>query len=128
MKDFGKLKVWEKAQLPAVRVYRVTSGFPRQEMFGLTSQMRRASAWIPSNLAEGGGRRFDAELAHFAAIAMGSASELEYQILLAKDPGYLADEDSGNVTRDVLEVKRMLSGPIRRVRHGGRPVASSVAS
>jgi len=115
MKDFRKLKVWEKAHALTVQVYRLTSGFPRHEMFGLASQMRRASASIASNLAEGCGRRGDAELGRFAVIAMGSASELEYQLLLARDLGYLAGGDSPDLSEDVVEVKRMLTGLIRRL-------------
>jgi four helix bundle protein len=87
MKDFRKLMVWEKAHVVALRVYNLTFGFPRRETFGLIAQMRRASVSIASNLAEGCGRGGDAELGRFATIAMGSASELEYQILLAKDLG-----------------------------------------
>lgn len=116
MKDFRKLKVWEKSHQLAVEVYRVTAGFPRQELFGMTSQMRRAAVSIASNLAEGCGRRSDAELGRFAEIAMGSASELEYQVLLARDLEYIRERDSQELTANVVEVKRMLSGLIGRVR------------
>jgi four helix bundle protein len=120
MKDFRKLKVWEKAHGLAIKVYRMTSGFPRSEAFGLTAQMRGASVSIASNLAEGCGRGSDSELGRFAEIAMGSASELEYQILLAKELGYLADADSTHVAADIEEVKRMLFGLIRRLGRGRR--------
>ena len=89
MKDFRNLKVWEKSHQLALAVYKATSTFPRHELYGLTSQIRRACASIPANIAEGCGRSGDAELARFLQIAMGSASELEYHLLLARDLGFL---------------------------------------
>jgi four helix bundle protein len=85
MQNFKELKVWQKAHRLTLDVYKVTTRFPKDEMFGLTSQMRRSSASIPTNIAEGCGRDSRAELARFLSIAMGSASELEYQLILAKD-------------------------------------------
>lgn len=78
MKDFKKLKAWEKSHQLTLAIYKVTRSFPKDELYGLTSQMRRASVSIPANIAEGCGRGSDAELARFCHIAMGSASELEY--------------------------------------------------
>jgi len=120
MKDFRKLKVWEKAHRLTVDVYRASARFPRSELFGLTSQIRRAAASVPSNIAEGCGRRTDAELARFSEIAMGSASELEYQLLLAADLEYLNERDSPGLSTDVIEVKRMLGGLIRELSQPGR--------
>jgi len=120
MKDFRKLKVWEKAHRLTVDVYRASARFPRSELFGLTSQIRRAAASVPSNIAEGCGRRTDAELARFSEIAMGSASELEYQLLLAADLEYLNERDSAGLSTDVIEVKRMLGGLIRELSQPGR--------
>jgi four helix bundle protein len=77
MEAFRELKVWEKSHALTLAVYHVTKSFPKQEMYALTSQIRRASASIPANIAEGCGRNGDAELARFLLIAMGSASELE---------------------------------------------------
>ena len=85
MKDFRKLLVWEKAHQLTLSIYNVTAAFPSEETYGLTSQMRRAASSIPSNIAEGCGREGDAELSRFCTIARGSASELEYQILLSRD-------------------------------------------
>src|SRR5437764_13829901 len=85
MKDFRKLKVWERAHQFVLAVYQTTASFPRDETYGLTTQMRRAASSIPSNIAEGCGRDGDAELARFCLIARASASELQYQILLAHD-------------------------------------------
>lgn len=81
MKDFRKLQIWEKSHVLVLSVYKQTKSFPKEELFGLTSQIRRAAASIPANIAEGCGRGSDAELARFAQISMGSASELEYHIL-----------------------------------------------
>jgi four helix bundle protein len=78
MKDFQELNVWRKAHTLTLDVYRATRGFPKKELYGLTSQMRRCCASIPANIAEGCGRPGDAELARFCQIALGSASELQY--------------------------------------------------
>lgn len=83
MKDFRKLKVWEKSHQLTLAIYENTSSFPQSELYGLTSQIRRSAYSIPTNIAEGSGRGSDAELARFLTIAMGSASELEYQLQLA---------------------------------------------
>ena len=83
MKDFRDLKVWSKAHNMALSAYRLTVHFPKEEMYGLTSQIRRAGASIPANIAEGCGRDGDGELARFLQIAAGSASELEYHLLLS---------------------------------------------
>jgi len=85
LKDFHELKVWQKAHQLTLAVYQITVSFPREELYGLTSQLRRCSSSIPANLAEGCGTNGDAEFARFCSIAMGSASELEYHLLLAKD-------------------------------------------
>lgn len=81
MKDFRDLKVWEKAHRLTLDIYKATSAFPRDEHYGPTSQIKRSCTSIPANIAEGCGRRSNAELAHFLQIAMGSASELEYHLL-----------------------------------------------
>jgi four helix bundle protein len=89
MKDFHELQVWQKAHQLTLAIYRVTASFPREELFGLTSQLRRACSSIPANLAEGCGRTGDAEFCRFCSIAMGSPSELEYHLLLGKDLGHI---------------------------------------
>jgi four helix bundle protein len=85
LRDFRELKVWGKANQLTLSVYKATQIFPKEELYGLTSQMRRSCASIPANIAEGCGRTGEAELARFLQIAMGSASELEYYLLLAYD-------------------------------------------
>lgn len=118
MQDFRNLKVWWKAHRLTLDMYKATAPFPQSELYGLTSQIRRSCASIPANLAEGCGHTGDAELARFAQISMGSASELEYHLLLARDLDYLGLEDHENLTERTLEVKRMLSNLINQLRSG----------
>jgi four helix bundle protein len=116
MQDFRDLKVWEKAHHLALETYRTTERFPREELFGLTSQMRRSAASIPTNLAEGCGRSGNAELIRFARISMGSASELEYQAMLAHDLRLLPESDYAKLNEGISEVKRMLASFVRGMR------------
>lgn len=109
MKDFRALIVSQKAHRLALDVYRVTLNFPRSELYGLTSQLRRASVSVGANLAEGCGRSGNAELAHFCSIALGSASELEYHLLLAKDLEMLAPSAYDDLAARTTEIKRMLT-------------------
>ena len=115
MRDFRKLKVWEKAHHLTLEVYRVTRNFPKEELYGLTSQMRRSSSSIPTNIAEGCGRNGDAELSRFMNIALGSASELEYQFLLSHELEFINSKDFEKLITDVIEVKRMLTAFIQRL-------------
>jgi four helix bundle protein len=116
MQDFRNLKVWEKAHALTLQVYSVTSSFPQSELFGLTSQMRRSAASIPTNLAEGCGRTGNAELIRFARIAMGSASELEYQVLLCQDLPLISPETYRELNVRIAEVKKMLASLVRGMR------------
>lgn len=116
MKDFHQLKVWEKAHQLALTVYKATKSFPKEELYGLTSQIRRASMSIPTNIAEGCGQNTDAQFARFLQIAMGSASETEYQLLLSHDLGFLDKEQYEKLNADVTEVKRMLTSFIQTLR------------
>jgi four helix bundle protein len=109
MRDFRQLKVWEKAHGLALEIYRATKEFPAEERFGLTSQLRRAAVSVPSNIAEGCGRSGERELSQFTSIAAGSASEVEYQLLLAHDLGYLTTEHYRTLDNKTNEVKRMLN-------------------
>jgi four helix bundle protein len=118
VKDFRRLSVWEKAHGLVVEVYLQTRGFPDEERFGLTRQIRGAAVSVASNIAEGCGRGGDAELARFLHIALGSASELEYQLLLARDLGYLEQNAYQGLHAAVEEVKQMLTGLIRRLSAG----------
>jgi four helix bundle protein len=115
MQDFKKLIVWQKSHALTLRVYEATANFPKAEIFGLTSQMRRAATSIPSNIAEGSCRRGNREFARFLQVAIGSAGELEYDLLLSVDLAFLERVDGKRLEREVIEIKRMLTGLIRRI-------------
>jgi four helix bundle protein len=115
MKDFRDLNVWQKAHGLVLDCYNTTATFPKQEIFGLTSQIRRAASSIPANIAEGCGRRGNAELHRFLQIAMGSASELEYHLLLSRDLNFLKPEKYDDLQAQLTEIKRMLAGLLRKV-------------
>jgi four helix bundle protein len=116
MKDFRTLKVWEKAHALTLTIYKSTEGFPRQEVYALTSQIQRAAVSIPANIAEGCGKDSDAELKRYFLIAMGSSSELEYLLLLAHDLGYLPENGFQGMTRDLVEIRKMLNSFIQRLK------------
>lgn len=115
MKDFRQLKVWHKAHALTLLAYEVTADFPKCEMYGLTSQIRRASYSIPINIAEGCGRSGNAGLHRFLNVSAGSASELQYEWLLARDLKLLSDSQYELVNGRTTEVKQMLSALIDRV-------------
>ena len=115
MKDFRELKVWEKGHQLTLSAYKITTGFPEHELFGLASQIRRCSSSIPANIAEGCGRMGNAELHRFLQIACGSANELEYHFLLARDLGYLSALDYNSLHKELLDLKRMLVSLTRKV-------------
>lgn len=116
MRDFRELKVWGKSHHLTLSIYKITVIFPREELYGLTSQIRRASVSIPANIAEGCGRNGVAELARFLHIAMGSASELEYHLLLAHDLNFIAESDYESLIQSVIEVKKMLAAFIQKLK------------
>ncbi len=114
MKDFKELKIWMKAHKMTMNVYEETRCFPKEELYGLTSQLRRAAASTGAN-AEGCGRRSDGEFTRFVQIARGSASELEYHLLLARDLRLLAEDGFRKLDGQVAEVQRMLTSLVQRV-------------
>lgn len=116
MKSFHDLQVWRKSHELTLAIYVATKEFPRDELFGLTSQIRRACASIPANIAEGCGRNSDNELRRFLEIAMGSASELEYHLLLSKDLEYISESIHTKLNESTCEIKRMLSGFIQKLK------------
>jgi four helix bundle protein len=115
LKDFHELKVWQKAHQLTLAVYQITAPFPREELYGLTSQLRRSASSIPANLAEGCGRNGDAEFARFCSIALGSASELEYHLLLARDLKLIQPRDYEELAARVTELKRMLTALFQKL-------------
>jgi four helix bundle protein len=115
MKNFRDLQVWQKAHVLTLNSYKATAQFPREELYGLVSQIRRCSASIAANMAEGCGRRGNAQFHRFLQIATGSASELQYHFLLARDLGFISAKDYSSLNDSVVELKRMLSSLSRKV-------------
>ncbi len=120
MRDFKELKVWQKSHAFTLKVYRTARKFPREEQYELASQIRRSAAAVGANLAEGCGRSTDADLARFADISLGSASETEYHLILSHDLGYLNDAIFTEFTSEITEIKRMLAGYLRYLRRPQR--------
>jgi four helix bundle protein len=116
MRDFHKLKVWEKAHKLTLKVYLATKDFPKEEVYGLTSQMRRSSASIPTNIAEGCGRDSKAKTIQFFNMATGSASELEYQLILAHDLQYMDEKIFLELSGELTEVRQMLYAFVQRLK------------
>lgn len=116
MQDFRRLEVWRKAHLLTLDIYRETGGFPDNEKYGLVSQMRRCAASVPCNIAEGAGRATRTDFARFLDISIGSAMELDYQILLAHDLGIMLKQRYMILGSAVREVQRMLVGLKRSLR------------
>jgi len=127
LKDFKDLHVWMKAHEIALKVYRVTKTFPLDERFGLASQIRRFAASIGANIAEGCGRRSDGELTRFLQIARGSASELEYHLLLSRDLQILGPDAYEALQSQLVEVQRMLTSLVQRVQPIERQPSTRVA-
>ena len=120
VQDYKKLKVWEKSHQLTLAIYRATEPFPRSEMYGLTSQMRRASSSVGCNIAEGCGRDTNAQLLAALFISLGSSNELEYQLLLVRDLGLITTATYDKLFADTLEVKRMLSALIVKLKQERR--------
>jgi four helix bundle protein len=116
LRNYEDLEVWQRAHLLTIKVYRSTERFPRSEVFGLTSQIRRASSSIGANLAEGCGRWSDAELARYVKIASGSASELQNHLRLSKDLELLSASEYDSLLKDLTSVRQMLSALLQRLR------------
>ena len=115
MKDFRDLKVWERAHYLTLDVYKSTSRFPREELYGLTSQMRRCGASIGANIAEGCGKRGNNEFQRYLQIAAGSASELDYHLLLARDLGLLQEVDYRRLLSGLSQLRKMLTCLLQKV-------------
>ena len=113
MENFRDLRVWAKAHELTLAIYQRTRAFPKEEMYGVTSQLRRASASIGANIAEGCGRRSDAEMRRFVQIARGSANEVEYHLLLARDLDFLTADEHKDLEGKVFEIQRMLASLVQ---------------
>jgi len=124
MQRFQDLKVWQRSHALVLELYRQTQGFPGEERFGLVSQLRRAAASVPTNIAEGSKRQRRPDYARFLNIAEGSLAETEYLVLLSSDLGYLSPEIASRLTAEVTEIARMLNALRSKVQDGditGRP-------
>lgn len=120
MQDFHELKVWRKAHELTLAVYRLTGGFPRAELYGLTTQLRRSSSSVPANIAEGCARNGRVEFARFCSIAVGSASETEYHLLLARDLNLIEPDEYTKMAGQTTEVKKMLYALVLKLKTGDR--------
>jgi four helix bundle protein len=116
MKDYRNLQVWAKAHQLTLAVYQATKIFPKDELYGMTSQIRRAAVSIPANIAEGCGKEGDAELGRYCQIAMGSASELDYHLLLAHDLEILDNTVYQTLNQQLTEIRRMLNAFIQKLK------------
>ena len=116
MKDFRQLQVWSKSHELVKELYKVSESFPKQEMFGLTSQLRRASISVPTNIAEGCGRGSDADFKRFIQIAFASASEVEYLIFLSFELSFIIESDYLILNNQIIEIKKMLAGLINKLK------------
>ena len=128
MKNYEELEVWHKAHALALQLYRETEAFPRSEMFGLSSQIRRAAGSIGANLAEGGGKWNEVELARYVQIAMGSASELQNHLRLAKDLGFLNETHHDSLLKSLTSVRQMLTALLQALRKTRNTPAASPAN
>jgi four helix bundle protein len=127
MQDFRNLEVWRLAHDLALNIYRATKSFPDDEGFGLSSQLRRSTSSIGANLAEGCGRESDTDFSRHGQIAMGSACEVDYQLLLARDLGYIVDAEYVDLQKSMGSIKRMLTSLLKTLRptSGRQPIAES---
>lgn len=113
MRTFKDLMVWQDSVIFATTIYNVTTLFPKDEVYGLTSQLRRASVSIASNLAEGSKRGSKKEFAHFIRIAQGSGAEIETQLFISKNLGYIKEEDLLKLINELESIMKMLTGLLK---------------
>jgi four helix bundle protein len=116
MRNFRGLVVWQRAHQLTLQIYRASAAFPAAERYGLTSQLRRAASSVGANIAEGCGHRSDREVGRYLQLALASASELEYHLVLAEDLGFLSATDASPLIEKTIEVKRMLTSMTSRLR------------
>jgi len=128
MRNYRDLQTWNKAHKLTLDLYKSSRTFPREELYGLTAQLRRAASSIGANLAEGCGRQTNFEFARFVRIAMGSASELDYHLLLAKDLGFLEADEHQNHSKALTEVRKMLWSLLSTIEIEAPPKAKTVAN
>ncbi len=108
MRDFQQFEFWQKGHQLTLRIYQSTKSFPKDEIYGLTSQMRRSASSIPTNIAEGCGRESNLEFKRYLIIAAGSCSELQYQLILSKDLKYISDDLFKELTDELIRIRKMI--------------------
>ena len=108
MRDFHNLLIWKRSHQLTLDIYKVSQSFPKEELFGLTSQIRRAASSVPTNIAEGSGRNSNKDFAHFLQIAIGSASEVEYELLLAHDLQYINKDEYERLINEMVAIRKMI--------------------
>lgn len=113
MRDYKKLEVWQKSYQLGLTIYTITKNFPKEELYGITSQMRRSSISIPLNIAEGSRRSTDKDYKSFIHIAYGSCAELEVQIMYAQDLGYIDTETYSRFLEEISQISKMLNSFIK---------------
>lgn len=116
MRKFQDLQIWHRSHALTLEIYQATKSFPKEEVYGLTSQMQRSSSSIPTNIAEGCGRNSNPDFARFLTIAMGSSAELEYQLILSRDLDYISLADFNTLFDDLTEIRKMINNFLKAVR------------
>lgn len=116
MRDYKKLMIWERSHALTLDIYKITKSFPKDELYGLTSQIRRAAVSIPTNMAEGSGRDSEVDFKRYLQISMGSACELEYLIFLSNCLEYISEETYEKISTEIESIKKMISSFITKIR------------
>jgi four helix bundle protein len=116
MKTHHDLTIWKKSIEFVTNVYQITKGFPKEEIYGLTNQLRRASVSIPSNIAEGAARSHNKEFVQFLFIALGSASEIETQLVISKNLKFIGEKEYLKLNEEIVEIRKMLNGLIKSIK------------
>ncbi len=120
MKDYRNIQAWQRSHKLALLLYKITDKFPAKENYGLTSQIRRAAVSVPTNIAEGCGRTTETELTRFMDISLGSLNEIEYLLLLSMELGYIEKEVYQNLSKEVIEIRKMLTAFVKTVHKSNR--------
>jgi four helix bundle protein len=115
MRDFTKLDIWKRSHQLTLNVYTITKTFPKDELFGLSSQMRKSSSSMPTNIAEGCGRNSSPQLTQFINIAAGSSSELQYQLILSKDLNYISEITFKELHDETIAIRKMMFSYVEKL-------------
>lgn len=115
MRNYKELEIWKKSKDIVIDIYKVTSDFPKSELYGLTSQIRRAGISISANIAEGNGKNSDAELARFINISIGSSSEVEALLIIANELEFISNDDFNQISNKLTTIRKMLYSFLKRV-------------